>query len=134
VLLVHHVRPFWQNKDAGAWSIPKGEYDNDEEALIAATREFAEETGNTINVSKAIALQPIRQKSGKVVSAWAVEADIEPTFIASNTFEMEWPPRSGKRQSFPEVDDARWFTLEEALVMINPAQAALLYQVVEILR
>ena len=125
VFLVHPGGPFWANKDGGAWTIPKGEFDEDEDPLDAAKREFKEETGTKIS-GEFIELNPIRQKSGKIVLAWAVEGDIEPTKIISNEFEMEWPPKSGKMISFPEVDRAGWFEIEEALRLIIPAQASLL--------
>ena len=113
VLLVHPGGPFWQNRDQGAWSIAKGEYGEDEEAEAAARREFAEETGWTIEGD----LQPlgeVRQPSGKRVIAFAVEAELDPATLVSMPFEMEWPPRSGRRQSFPEVDCAGWFSLAQA--------------------
>jgi predicted NUDIX family NTP pyrophosphohydrolase len=124
VLLVHPGGPFWKNKDEGAWSIPKGEYEDDEDALDAAKREFYEETGQYID-GEFIALNPIKLKSGKTVQAWAVEGDIDHHQIKSNLFEMEWPPKSGKMQAFAEVDRGDWFTIEQAKVKINPAQVAL---------
>ncbi|HZT51768.1 MAG TPA: NUDIX domain-containing protein [Stellaceae bacterium] len=125
VLLVHPGGPFWAKKDAGAWTIPKGEIAPGEDPLDTARREFAEETGRTV-AGAFHALAPVRQAGGKTVQAWAVEADLDPASIASNRFEMEWPPRSGRRQSFPEIDRAAWFALEAARAKINPAQAALL--------
>ena len=125
VFLVHPGGPFFKNKDDGAWSIPKGEFLDDEEALTAAKREFEEETGASID-GKFIPLEPIIQKSGKKVYAWAVEGNIDHKTIFSNTFEIEWPPRSGKKQSFPEVDRAGWFDTETAKVKIIPAQVGLL--------
>lgn len=125
VFLVHPGGPFWKNKDEGAWSIPKGEYSNDEDPLEAAIREVKEETGFAIK-GKFIPLTTIRQKGGKEVMAWALEADIDADAIKSNHFEMEWPPRSGKMQSFPEVDKAAWLTIDDAMKKINPSQAALL--------
>jgi predicted NUDIX family NTP pyrophosphohydrolase len=125
VFLVHPGGPFFRNKDDGAWSIPKGEFTDDEEALAAAQREFTEETGQTIN-GNFIKLTPIRQKSGKTVHAWAVEGDIDHEHIVSNHFEIEWPPRSGRQTSFPEIDRAGWFTIDEAMQKIIPAQAALI--------
>lgn len=121
VFLVHPGGPFWAKKDAGAWSIPKGEF-ADEDPLVAAKREFLEETGITID-GEFKALKQVTQKSGKLVHAWAVEADLDPSQVKSNTFEIEWPPKSGKMREFPEVDRAAWFGLEEALEKINPAQA-----------
>jgi predicted NUDIX family NTP pyrophosphohydrolase len=125
VFLVHPGGPFFKNKDKGAWSIPKGEYEADEDPLDAAKREFEEETGKVI-AGDFIALSPIKQKGGKMVLAWAVAADIDPKNITSNTFEIEWPPRSGKKQAFPEVDRADWFDIATAKIKINAAQIALL--------
>ena len=125
VLLVHPGGPFWKNKDAGAWSIPKGEYDEGEEALAAAQREFAEELGELPRGTIKL-LGEIRQKTGKVVTGFAVEGDFDCATIRSNTFEIEWPPRSGKRASFREVDRAQWFSPEEARQKINPAQRELI--------
>ena len=113
VLLVHPGGPFWRNRDQGAWSIAKGEYGEDEEAEAAARREFTEETGWTIE-GDLKPLGEIRQPGGKRVLAFAVQAELDPATLVSMTFEMEWPPRSGRRQSFPEVDRAAWFSLEEA--------------------
>jgi predicted NUDIX family NTP pyrophosphohydrolase len=121
VLLVHPGGPFWQRKDLGAWSIPKGEIDADEDPLAAARREFREETGWS-GEGEALALGSVRQKSGKVVHAWAVRGDADARALRSNTFEIEWPPRSGQRRSFPEVDRAEWFDLAEARRRILPAQ------------
>jgi predicted NUDIX family NTP pyrophosphohydrolase len=128
VLLVHPGGPLWGKKDEGAWSIPKGEIDADEDPLAAARREFEEELGSPVS-GEFIALAPIRQASGKVVHAWAVEGDFDPTTLTSGTFSMEWPPRSGHQQQFPEVDRAEWFTIENAKRKINKAQIALLDQV-----
>ncbi|MBS1529048.1 MAG: NUDIX domain-containing protein [Bacteroidetes bacterium] len=125
VFLIHPGGPFFRNKDNGAWSIPKGEFGNGEDALAAAKREFEEETGQKIN-GHFIPLDPITQKSGKKVFCWAVEGDIDPEAIASNLFEIEWPPKSGKTQTFPEVDQATWFDVETAKAKINEAQAKLL--------
>jgi len=124
VLLVHPGGPFWKNKDAGAWSIPKGEFDENEHALDAAKREMSEETGIVIT-GKTIELTPVRQ-TNKTVYAWAVLQDADTEKIVSNTFETEWPPRSGLKQIFPEIDKASWFTMEEARHKIIPAQSALL--------
>jgi predicted NUDIX family NTP pyrophosphohydrolase len=130
VLLVHPGGPFWRNKDLGAWSIPKGEYGPGEEAETAARREFHEELG--IEMTQALLpLGDVRQKGGKVVTAFAVEADIDVDTIQSNTFDLEWPPRSGRRQTFPEVDRAAWFDLATAGVKINEAQRTLLDRLVE---
>lgn len=121
VFLVHPGGPFWAKKDAGAWSIPKGEFE-DEEPLAAARREFLEETGLSVD-GEFKPLAPVTLKSAKVVHAWAVEADLDAARVVSNTFELEWPPRSGKLRQFPEVDRSAWFSLDEALEKINPAQA-----------
>jgi predicted NUDIX family NTP pyrophosphohydrolase len=126
VLLVHPGGPFWAKKDEGAWSIPKGEHDAAEEALAAALREFEEETGSKPDPHRLDDLGTVRQKSGKIVQAWALAGDLDADAIRSNTFTMEWPPRSGRQSEFPEVDRAAWFSLEEARRRINPAQAAFL--------
>jgi len=125
VLLVHPGGPFWQRRDLGAWSIPKGEIGAEEDALAAARREFREETGWSAD-GEALALGTVRQKGGKVVHAWAVRCDADPDTLHSNTFEIEWPPRSGRRRSFPEVDRAAWFDLAEARRRILPSQELLL--------
>jgi predicted NUDIX family NTP pyrophosphohydrolase len=122
VLLVHPGGPLWQRKDLGAWSIPKGEIGPGEDPLAAARREFREETGWSAE-GEALALGTVRQKGGKVVHAWAVRGDADPRELRSNTFEIEWPPRSGRRRSFPEVDRAEWFDLAEARQRILSAQA-----------
>ncbi|WP_316178981.1 MULTISPECIES: NUDIX domain-containing protein [unclassified Bradyrhizobium] len=131
VLLVHPGGPFWRNKDLGAWSIPKGEFGAGEAAEAVARREFAEELGTTLTASL-LPLGEIRQRGGKVLEAFAAETDLDADSITSNAFELEWPPRSGRIQRFPEVDRAAWFDLAEARVRINPAQAALLDRLVEI--
>jgi predicted NUDIX family NTP pyrophosphohydrolase len=125
VFLVHPGGPFWAKKDQGAWSIPKGEFEAGEDALATARREFEEETGQAIE-GKFIALTPCRQRSGKIVHAWAVEADLDADAIRSNTFEIEWPPRSGRKQAFPEVDRAAWFDLDEARARMLPGQVPML--------
>jgi predicted NUDIX family NTP pyrophosphohydrolase len=124
VLLVHPGGPFWAKKDHGAWSIPKGEYDADEDPRACARREFAEETGTTLPDGALDDLGSVRLKSGKSVLAFAAAGDLDPDTVHSNTFELEWPPRSGRRQSFPEIDRAAWFGLAEARERLNPAQAA----------
>ena len=124
VFLVHPGGPYWIKKDDGAWSIPKGEFEDDEDPLTAAKREFEEETGIKIS-GEFIQLNPIKQKSGKMVHAWAVEGDIDPSKIKSNDFEIEWPPKSGKMKSFPEIDKAAWFNLNEAAIKINAGQSLL---------
>lgn len=125
VFLVHPGGPFFKNKDDGSWSVPKGEYESGEDPLAAAKREFKEETGHEIT-GNFVALSPIKQKGGKMVLAWAVEGDIDPKNIKSNTFEIEWPPRSGKKQTFDEIDRGEWFDITTAKTKINPAQAALI--------
>jgi predicted NUDIX family NTP pyrophosphohydrolase len=125
VFLVHPGGPFWTKKDAGAWSIAKGEANAGEERLAAAIREFAEETGTTL-AGDFRALPPVKQAGGKWVHAWAIAGDLDPATLISNEFEMEWPPRSGKRVRFPEVDRGAWFALDEARNHINKGQAALL--------
>jgi len=133
VLLVHPGGPLWAKKDEGAWSIPKGEIDADEAPLAAARREFEEELGSPVS-GQFIALAPIRQASGKVVHAWAVEADFDPATFTSGMFSMEWPPRSGQQQEFPEVDRAEWFSIDNARRKINKAQIELLNQLVHTAR
>jgi len=125
IFLVHPGGPFFKNKDEGSWSIPKGEFSDDEEGLAAAKREFEEETGQAID-GEFISLGTIRQKSGKNVYAWAIEGDINHETIFSNTCEVEWPPRSGKKLTIPEIDRAAWFEVVEAKQKINPAQAELI--------
>lgn len=122
VLLVHPGGPFWKNKDAGAWSIPKGEADPAADLLETARREFAEELGFSPQIEKPIDLGEIRQKSGKRIRAWAFEGDLDPDAIASNTFSMQWPPKSGRTQTFPEVDRAAWLDPATARKKINPGQ------------
>ncbi|HXB91741.1 MAG TPA: NUDIX domain-containing protein [Puia sp.] len=125
VFLAHPGGPFWKKKDAGCWTIPKGEFLNPEPALDAALREFREETGFTLE-GPFTPLSPIRQKGGKRVFAWATAGDLDAGAITSNSFEIEWPRNSGTMRSFPEIDRAAWFTLADARVMINPAQAGFL--------
>ena len=133
VLLVHPGGPFWKNKDAGAWSIPKGEVDPGEDLLAAAQREFQEELG-IHPTGKFVPLYPVKQKNGKTVHAWAVLGDCDPAAIKSNTFTMEWPPKSGRQTEFPEVDRAQFFDLPIARKKINPAQAAFLDQLQQIVQ
>jgi predicted NUDIX family NTP pyrophosphohydrolase len=133
VFLVHPGGPFWAKKDLAAWSIPKGEFGDDEDPLAAALREFAEETGQTI-AGDFLPLAPVKQPSRKIVHAFAVETDIDPAKIASNEFELEWPPRSGRMQRFPEVDRAAWFPLEEAKRRIHAGLVPLLDELVRALR
>jgi len=130
VLLVHPGGPLWARKDEGAWSIPKGEVEPNEDALAAARREVEEETGARPS-GTFIALSPVRQTGGKIVHVWAIESDFDPASLTSNLFEMEWPPKSGNRRSFPEVDRAAWFDLETAGRKILPSQAVALQHLQE---
>ena len=125
VLLVHPGGPFWAKKDLGAWSIPKGELDDDEDPRACALREFAEETGTRLPDGALEELGSVKLKGGKLVLAFAAAGDLDPAGIRSNTFELEWPPRSGRTQAFPEIDRAGWFGLDEARAKLNPAQAEL---------
>lgn len=125
VFLVHPGGPYWARKDDGAWSIPKGEYQQGEEPLQAAQREFLEETGIALS-GPFLALTPVRQPSGKIISAWACEGDLDPGRLRSNTFSLEWPPNSGVMQAFPEVDRGAWFSLGHALARISLGQRPLL--------
>lgn len=133
LLLAHPGGPFFQKKDLGAWSIPKGEVEADEDLLLAAQREFVEETGVT-PVGPFIPLTPVKQKGGKTVHAWAFEGDCDPTAIVCNTFLMEWPPRSGRQAEFVEIDRAEFFDLAHAEQKINPAQVGLLQELEDYLR
>jgi predicted NUDIX family NTP pyrophosphohydrolase len=132
-LLVHPGGPFWAKKDGGAWSIPKGQIEGEEEPRACAIRELEEELGPApaLEVDELVELGSIRQRAGKVVEAWAAEADFDPATLASNTFRLEWPPRSGTEREFPEVDRAGWFDLETAREKIIPAQAELLDRLLE---
>ncbi len=132
VLLVHPGGPFWQKRDLGAWSVPKGEYADNEDAEATARREFIEETGWTI-AGEMTPLGDIRQKAGKTVTAFAAECDFDPATLESNSFEMEWPPRSGRVASFPEVDRAGWFSLADARQKIIEGQHPLLDRLEELL-
>ena len=127
--LVHPGGPFWKNKDLGAWSIAKGEFEDDENTFDAAIREFEEETAIRLD-GHFTELSSVKLKSGKTIYAWAIEQDLEANAITSNNFEMEWPPKSGKMQSFAEVDKAGWFDAETAIAKINPAQADFIREVV----
>ncbi len=132
VFLVHPGGPFWAKKDAGAWSIPKGEFMDEENSLSAAKREFAEETGFGMDGAFE-PLKPVRQAGGKTVHAWAVQGDVDAAAIRSNLFEMEWPPRSGQRASFPEVDRAAWFGIDQAREKILKGQLPLLDELEQLL-
>jgi predicted NUDIX family NTP pyrophosphohydrolase len=133
VLLVHLGGPYWAKKDLGAWSVPKGEYAPGENALEAARREFEEETGFPVN-GQFIQLKPVKQPGGKIVQVWAVEGDCDASAVKSNTFSMEWPPRSGKMQQFPEIDRAEWFTIDTAKSKILKGQILLINELEEKLR
>jgi len=122
VFLVHPGGPFFARKDNGAWSVPKGETDGDEDFLATAKHEFNEETGFAIPSGTFLPLGSVEQKGGKIVHAWAIEGDCDPTKLVSNTFSIEWPPHSGKQQSFPEVDHGDFFPMDTARQKINPAQ------------
>jgi len=126
VLLVHPGGPLWAKKDLGAWSIPKGEHDEGEDGRACAIREFTEETGSAPSPGALADLGTVTQKAGKVVQAWALEGDLDAAAVRSNTFSLQWPPRSGRMQEFPEIDRAEWFSLHDARECINPAQAAFL--------
>ena len=132
VFLVHPGGPFWARKDLGAWTIPKGEFAAGEDALLAARRELLEETGISVD-GEFIALAPIRQKGGKIVQAFAIRGDADPAGIASNRFVIEWPPRSGRQQEFPEVDRAGWFELAEAEQKLLASQRGLLAELARLL-
>jgi len=131
IFLVHPGGPYWKNKDLGAWSIPKGEFTEEEQPLDAAIREFNEENGIKLS-GDFIELTPIKQKGGKIVYAWVNKSDIEQSiFSCKSKVSIEWPPKSGKIQSFPEVDKFEWFCLEEAKQKINPSQATLLDELIK---
>jgi len=132
VFLVHPGGPFWAKKDTGAWSIPKGEYAEGEDPLNAAQREFEEETGVSPQ-GQPIPLADLRQPGGKLVTAWAIEGDCDPAKLCSNLFSMEWPPKSGKRQEFPEIDRGDWFSLEDARAKILKGQVGFLDQLATVL-
>lgn len=131
VLLAHMGGPYWEKKDEGSWSIPKGEFDENEDPLNAAKREFEEETG-TVPVGDFIPLEPLKQPSGKLIYAWAVKAEFDPATLRSNMFSIEWPPKSGKQQEFPEIDRAAWLTPEVAKRKILKGQAPFVDQLQKI--
>ncbi len=133
VFLVHPGGPFWRNKNEGSWTIPKGEFTNDEPALDAAIREFREETGVQLK-GRFQPLSFIKQKGGKKVYAWAIAGDLDPETLVSNTFEIEWPRKSGKMKTFPEIDKGGWFSLANARQFINPAQISFLDELEETVR
>jgi predicted NUDIX family NTP pyrophosphohydrolase len=132
VLLAHPGGPFWRNKDAGAWTIPKGEFTSEEKPLDAAIREFEEETGVRVD-GKFIELKPVKFKSGKTVFAWALEKDMDAEAIKSNECEIEWPPASGKKISIPEVDRAAWFSAAQAMEKINKTQSDFISQLLKLI-
>lgn len=132
VLIVHPGGPYWAKKDHGAWSFPKGEYDPEtEDGQMAARREFLEETGVRSPTGDMLSLGDAKLKSGKLVQIWAVEGDLDADAVVSNTFEIEWPPRSGRLQSFPEVDRASWCTAEVAALKLNPAQGVFVERLIQ---
>jgi predicted NUDIX family NTP pyrophosphohydrolase len=133
LLLAHPGGPFWASKDQGAWSIPKGEYDESEDALIAAKREFAEELGSAPPARPFVDLGAIKQPSRKVITAFAIEGDFDPATLVSNHFELEWPPKSGRKQSFAEIDSAQWFSASAAREKIEPGQAEFIDRLLEYL-
>lgn len=133
VLLVHPGGPFWQKRDDGVWSIPKGEFDEDERAIDAARREFHEELGAAVPAGEATSLGAVRQAGGKVVHAWAVPGDLDVTRTTSNTFDLEWPPRSARLQTFPEIDRVAWFDVDAARRKLLPAQRAFIDRLEELL-
>jgi predicted NUDIX family NTP pyrophosphohydrolase len=131
VLLVHPGGPYWARKDAGVWSIPKGEYDDGEDPRACALREFEEETGTALPPGELVELGTVKQKGGKVVTAWAAEGDLDADSVQSNTFTMEWPPRSGRTAEFPEIDRAAWFGADEAREKLVAAQAEFIDRLLE---
>ncbi|GAQ62443.1 NUDIX domain-containing protein [Streptomyces scabiei] len=131
VLLGHMGGPYFAHKDAGAWSVPKGEYEPDEPAWDAARREFQEELGLAPPEGEAVPLGEVQQKNGKIVTVWAIEADLDPATVVPGTFRMEWPPRSGHVQEFPELDRVEWLTVERARAVLVPAQAEFLDRLAE---
>jgi predicted NUDIX family NTP pyrophosphohydrolase len=131
VLLVHPGGPYWARKDAGSWSIPKGEYEDGEDPLACARREFEEETGTALTPGELVELGEVKQKGGKVVIAWGAEGDLNADSVTSNTFTMEWPPRSGRTVEFPEIDRAGWFELGAAREKLVPAQTEFLDRLLE---
>jgi predicted NUDIX family NTP pyrophosphohydrolase len=133
VLLGHPGGPFFKNKDLGVWSIPKGEFDENEEPLVAAQREFKEETGTDIE-GDFVPLKPVKYKNGKIVYVWAVEGNLDPSIIKCNTFPLEWPPKSGKIIQVPEIDKVEWFGVPVALKKIIPAQAPFIEELMSLIK
>ena len=134
IFLVHPGGPFWANKDTAAWSIPKGEFEEGEDPLDAARREFSEETGLEVPSGEPIPLSPVRQPSRKIIHAWYLQGAVDNSAVHSNLFEIEWPPGSGEMQKFPEVDRAAWFRLDEAKSKIHKGQVPLLEQLEQALK
>jgi predicted NUDIX family NTP pyrophosphohydrolase len=134
VLLVHPGGPFWAKKDLGAWSIPKGEYEPGEDPQACALREFEEETGTRLQAPELVELGTVTQKAGKEVTAWAARGDLDAAAVRSNSFTMQWPPRSGRQQEFPEIDRAEWFALDQARAKLVAAQAELIDRLAERVR
>lgn len=133
MLIAHMGGPLWARRDEGAWSIPKGEYTDDEQPQAAARREFTEELGLPVPAGELLALGEVRQSGGKLVTVWALEGDLDPATVVPGTFDLEWPPRSGKVQKFPEVDRVAWFDLETAGAKLVKAQRAFLERLTELL-
>jgi predicted NUDIX family NTP pyrophosphohydrolase len=133
VFLAHPGGPFFKNKDEGAWTIPKGEFAEGQDPLCEAIREFREETGTDIK-GEFVKLAPVRSRSGKIIHTWAVSSELEQVFISSNTFDLEWPPKSGSMRSFPEIDKGAWFTMTEAKKKINASQVPILEQLNALLK
>lgn len=131
--LVHPGGPFWAKKDLGAWSIPKGEFNEDEQPLDAAIREFSEETGQQIK-GNFISLTPVKLKSGKIIHAYALEHDFDPSTLRSNTFTLEWPPKSGKEREFPETDRGEWFDLATSKIKLNSSQVNLVEELADLVK
>jgi predicted NUDIX family NTP pyrophosphohydrolase len=131
VLLGHMGGPFWRRKDAGAWTIPKGGYPPEEDALVAARREYQEEIGHPVPPGRLLPLGEVLQGNGKIVTAWAVQGDLDPASARSNSFEVEWPPGSGRAQPFPELDRVAWFSIGEAGAKAVPAQSAFFQRLAE---
>ncbi len=133
VFIGHPGGPYWAKKDNGAWSIPKGEFEEGEDAFEAAKREFKEEVGGDVPAGEPIELGDFKVTSGKIVTAWALEADFDPEKVSSNLFEIEWPPKSGQKQEFPEIDKAGWFTLSKATIKLVKGQVQIIEKLAELL-
>lgn len=134
LFLVHPGGPFWKAKDEGSWTIPKGEFEPDEDPEAAARREFQEETGFAVSAGELLRLDPVKQPSGKIIHAWAVCQDMDPAELRSNTFPLEWPPRSGRMQDFPEIDAGAWFGAEAAFTKLQKGQIPLVRQLLSLLQ